>query len=124
MEINIKNAFKEAVKLSCGPCVKKYHVLTEMNQKLCLQIISFFLKRPFLTTALVSVLIILLIIILSAAFIILVGVLMIVILILLFEGFIFIVLVIVISMIIATVTLFVMIIAGVQYKVSIIHNLD
>lgn len=57
-----------------------------MSQKLCLQMIIFFLMRPFLTTALFSVFVILFIIILSAAFIILMGVLVIAIIILLCEG--------------------------------------
>ncbi|XP_047021685.1 uncharacterized protein LOC124631364 [Helicoverpa zea] len=124
MEINIKNAFKEAVKFSLSPCIEKYRMLTEKNQQLFLQTMKFFLERPLFTTILFSALFIVFIISLSISFIILLGVLVIAIVILLFEGFVFIVVLAVLSMIVASVTLFIMIIFGIKYTMTIIHNLD
>ncbi|KAH9637718.1 hypothetical protein HF086_009386, partial [Spodoptera exigua] len=93
MEININNAFKEAIKLTCGPCVEKYHVLTEVNQKIWIRIINYLLKKPVLSTVLFSIFLILFSFILTAVFIVLLGVFIIAMIVLLFEGFVFIVLV-------------------------------
>ncbi|XP_035436767.2 uncharacterized protein LOC118267095 [Spodoptera frugiperda] len=124
MEININNAFKEAIKVTCGPCVEKYRVLTEINQKIWIQVINYLLKKPVLSTVLFSIFLILFSFILSAVFIILLGVFILATIVLLFEGFVFIVLVTGISMVLASISLVIMIIAGVKYNESIINHLD